>query len=87
MGKKEFENEKEELEEQLQNLQNDWENLGVGIELLDYEINKDNCSENKIKKLIEDVELCGTTLKTTIDDLDEARLIFQKKQIINNLNT
>ncbi len=78
---------KTELKEALQSLFNDWENLGVGIELIEEEIYDDVCSDEKIKKLIKDIELWGDTIQTTISDLDEARIIFQKKQIINNLNT
>jgi len=84
--KKEFEDEKEELEEQLQNLYNDYENLKIPITNLDNEIYKDNCSGEKIKKFIENIEVRLSTIQTTIADLDEARIIFQKKQIINNLN-
>lgn len=76
---------KEELKETLQNLQNDYSSLGIGIELLAEEIYGDFCSVDKLKKCIEDVELWASNLENVIYDLDEARIIFQKKEIINSL--
>ena len=82
-----MEDEKKELKDVLIEIQNDYGNLGIGIEFLEEEINEEECSVEKLKKCAEDVEVWVSNLQSVIDDLDEARIIFQKKQIINNLNT
>ncbi len=81
------EDETEELKEALQSLENDWEKIGEGITNLGEEIYYDNCLGEKVKKFIEDVELWVKEIQNTIDDLDEARIIFQRKEMINSLST
>ncbi len=75
----------EEIKEALQCLQNDHEGLAVGIELLEEEIYGRDPSSEKMKELIEGVELWATGIIDSIAPLEEARIIFQKKRIINSL--
>ncbi len=80
------EEETEELKDSLQSLQNDYGNLGVGIELLEEEIYGGYpISNEKIKKLIGDIETWIEEVGDCITPIDDARIIFNKKQILNKL--
>lgn len=86
-----MEDERKELKDILQSLQNDYGDLGVGIELLEEEIwnNKDyeeiEISPKKIIKLVKDIELWADSITDLVGDFDEAIEIYKKKQILNGL--
>ena len=81
--------EKEELKDALQSLKTDYENLGVGIELLAEEIYDGNCSDEKLKELISGIGTWTSNFDDLVDDLNEARvnlpIKIQRTKMINEL--
>ena len=75
----------EGLKDSFQSLMNDHQNLGAGLELLENEIYSDSPSDEKLKKLIADVELWTTEVNSCVGYLDDARVVSQKMKIIYNL--
>lgn len=74
-----------EMREALQNLEKDYGNLGVGIELVERELGVSNPSNDKLKKLIVDLELWVKTMRNNICYLDDARVVFHKRRIVDGL--
>ena len=83
--KEEILDENSELKDSLQSLENDYQSLGVEMEFLADEIYEEIPSEEKINKIIEDIELILSNFSACVDDVEKERVTLVKRRIINNL--
>lgn len=76
---------KEDFKDVLQLLQNDYGDLGVGIELLEEELYSDELSVEKVKTLIKDISLWVSEIDERVDDVEVEGELLYRREVLESL--